>query len=604
MGGCLFGLTMAPDGQAHAQVPTAPGAQFIGDIYSTAVLTGGIFPANAGVQTYTYSFTASQTGYLQLFFRNDPAFFTVTSVSLQAGGAGPNLLTNGNFTGGGTVSGGITIPAGWSVIGTQGLGAAGTLAGNTWFDGAVGGFDGLTQNVVHSGILYTLILQMQSTGLGNNVQATTLLNSGGSIEEVLLFEGALPPGFQILGMVPLTTTLPAGSPNNQNSIAQAIDTAVTNNPSGIPTPILNLYNLTSQELGAALTQLSGEVATGAPVSGIQLMNQFMSLLLNPFADGLGGKIGPLSFAPEREVFTPEVASAYASALRTPAAQPVRRYDVWASVYGATSQVNGNAATVGSHDLSARSGGVASGVSYRPSPDTILGFAMSGGATSWGLSEGLGSGRSEAWQIGVYGAKQYGSLYLSGALAFTNHWASTTRTVTVGGSDVLNASYNAQSYGGRLEAGYRMTAAPVTLTPYAAFQAQAFRTPAYSETAASGSPQFALSYNANTATAERTELGGWANRNFLLTDAKLLTLSGRLAWAHDWTNSLGYTPLFQSLPSASFVVNGAAPASDLALVSAGAGMRWRTGWDVMARLDGEFARNEKTYTGTMRARYLW
>jgi outer membrane autotransporter protein len=579
-------------------VPTPTGDFAIGDIYSTAVSSGGTLPTNGPSQTYTYSFTASQTGYLQIYFRNDPAFFNVSSVSLTAGG--PNLLTNGNFTGGGTSQGGIIVPAGWSVIGTAGLGAAGTLSGNQWVDGAVGGFDGLAQNVVHSGTSYILTLQMTSSGLGDNTQATTLSPSGGSIEEVLLFGGALPAGFTLTGTVPLVTTLGPGAPTNQTNVAQTID----NNPNP-PTPFQNLYNLTQAQLGPSLSQLTGEVATGAPVSGMQMMTQFMSLLLNPFADGAGGQIGPLPFAPEREIFTPEVANAYASVMKKePSAQPFRRYDVWASAYGGASQINGNASTVGSHDISARSGGVAVGASYRPSPDIIVGFGLSGGGTGWGLSGNLGSGHSDAFQAGVYGAKQYGLAYVSGAFGFTNHWANTTRTVTVGGNDVLNASYDAQSYGGRLEAGYRIPRAAVTLTPYAAIEAQAFRTPAYSETAASGSPQFALSYNANTATETRSELGSWFNNDYMLANANKLSLSAKLAWAHDWVNGLGYTPLFQSLPTASFVVNGATPARDLVLASVGAQVRMPNGWDVMARFDGEFGNGEQTYAGTARVRYIW
>ena len=61
-------------------------------------------------------------------------------------------------------------------------------------------------------------------------------------------------------------------------------------------------------------------------------------------------------------------------------------------------------------------------------------------------------------------------------------------------------------------GYRVSLAPVTLTPYAAAQAQSFRMPSYSETAASGSPQFALSYAGQTSSATRAELGSWLSRN--------------------------------------------------------------------------------------------
>jgi outer membrane autotransporter protein len=143
-----------------------------------------------------------------------------------------------------------------------------------------------------------------------------------------------------------------------------------------------------------------------------------------------------------------------------------------------------------------------------------------------------------------------------------------------------------------------------MTPYAAAQAQSFRLPGYSETAASGSPQFALAYAGQTSTATRGELGAWLSRNLLLGNGDTLALFGRAAWAHDWFSNLAVTPSFQALPGASFVVNGAAPPHDLALVTAGAEWRLRSNWALMGRFDGEFGDGQQTYTGTARLRYAW
>ncbi len=44
------------------------------------------------------------------------------------------------------------------------------------------------------------------------------------------------------------------------------------------------------------------------------------------------------------------------------------------------------------------------------------------------------------------------------------------------SDNLTAKFNAQSYGGRIETGYRIGSTFAAVTPYAAVQAQAFTTP--------------------------------------------------------------------------------------------------------------------------------
>src|SRR5262245_4961273 len=67
--------------------------------------------------------------------------------------------------------------------------------------------------------------------------------------------------------------------------------------------------------------------------------------------------------------------------------------------------------------------------------------------------------------------------LAAAFAFANHWMSTDRLAV---SDHLTADFNAQSYGGRLEGGYRFATPYAGITPYAAIQAQNFHTPGYTE----------------------------------------------------------------------------------------------------------------------------
>jgi len=54
--------------------------------------------------------------------------------------------------------------------------------------------------------------------------------------------------------------------------------------------------------------------------------------------------------------------------------------------------------------------------------------------------------------------------------------------------------------------------------------------------------------------------------------------------------------FQALPGASFVVNGAAQASDSALTTASAEMKWINGWSVAATFEGEFSNVTHSYAG--------
>jgi uncharacterized protein with beta-barrel porin domain len=85
---------------------------------------------------------------------------------------------------------------------------------------------------------------------------------------------------------------------------------------------------------------------------------------------------------------------------------------------------------------------------------------------------------------------------------------------------------------------------------------------------------------------------------------VLTLKGRVAWAHDWISAPSILPTFQSLPGASFIVTGAAPPKDLLLTSAGFDLRVTSGVNLLTKFDGEFGNHSQMYSGTATLRYTW
>jgi outer membrane autotransporter protein len=405
----------------------------------------------------------------------------------------------------------------------------------------------------------------------------------------------------------LTAALGSGTPLNQNqlSVANAIN-AFFNNGGTLPPGFFALFNLAGPNLANALTLLSGEVATGAQQGAFQLMNRFMGVMLDPFAAGragIGGMDGGgTAFASDE--LPEDVALAYARVLGTPASKATpfdQRWSVWGAAYGGYNRTSGDPLNVGSHDLTARTAGVAAGMDYQIRPGTVVGFALAGGGTSWSLAQNLGSGRSDAFQAGVYGTTHYGPVYLAAALAYTEYWMSTDRYAFAG--DYVTAKFNAQSVGGRSEAGYRIPVASWGVTPYAAVQAQIFLTPAYSENDVSGGG-FGLTYDAGNATDTRSELGARFDRQFLLNWSAVLALRGKIAWAHDWISDPSLVPGFEALPGASFIVTGATPAKNSALTSAGAELRLINGVSVLAKFDGDFATHSQTYAGTGTVRYVW
>ena len=59
--------------------------------------------------------------------------------------------------------------------------------------------------------------------------------------------------------------------------------------------------------------------------------------------------------------------------------------VWGGAYGGSNRTSGDVAITGSHDLSARTVGLAGGFDYRLTPETVVGLAFAGGGTNWSLS---------------------------------------------------------------------------------------------------------------------------------------------------------------------------------------------------------------------------
>jgi uncharacterized protein with beta-barrel porin domain len=405
-------------------------------------------------------------------------------------------------------------------------------------------------------------------------------------------------------------TPPATSLNgNQNNVANAL-IDYFNTTGGIPTKFATLP-------ASALTALDGEAATGASKGAFQLMSDFLELMLDPTAGGGGGVSGggAAGFAPEQDTSLPaDTALAYAKALRQSPSQPSpasgtglgsfdQRWTAWGSAFGGASHIDGDTAA-GTNNVNASDHGFAAGMDYHVTPNTVYGFGLAGGGTNWNLAQALGSGRSDSFQTGVYAKSHAGPLYLSGALAFANHWFTTDRTAL---GDQLQAKFSGQSYAARSEVGYRyglpITGTIVGVTPYAALQAQDFHTPSYSESDLTGGG-FTLSYASMNATDTRSELGARFD-NLQIVDAMPLVLRGRLAWAHDWyTNATALNAAFQTLPGSNFIVNGAAPPKNSALTTAAAELHITANWTAIAKFDGEFGDSTQIYGGTGTLRYSW
>jgi uncharacterized protein with beta-barrel porin domain len=413
----------------------------------------------------------------------------------------------------------------------------------------------------------------------------------------------------------LNLTLGFNGPNfgsglnvNQQNVANAL-TNFFNTSGGIP---MVFGTLTP----AGLTQVSGEAATGSQQTTFDAMNMFMGTMLDPFNRGTtsapgGGASGyaaegdASAYASDGRQRSGAERDAYAMFSKAPLAQTHDpRWSVWAAGFGGSQTTDGNAA-LGSNNTTSSVFGTAVGADYRISPFTIAGFALAGGGTNFSVT-GSGGGHSDLFQAGAFVRHTVGAAYLSAALAYGWQDITTNRTVTVAGTDQLQAKFNANAFSGRLEGGYRFVApwiGGIGITPYAAAQFTTFDLPSYAEQAIVGSNAFALAFGAKDVTDTRSELGIRTDKSWAMTDG-ILTLRGRLAWAHDYDPDRSIASTFQTLPGASFVVNGAAQASDSALVTASIEKKWLTGWSAAATFEGEFSDVTRSYAGKGVVRYQW
>ncbi len=557
------------------------------------------------------------------YAQSDP--WTVQSGTLLVNGdlsAASSLTVSGGMLGGSGTVGNTQINSGGTFApGTPGVpGTSMTVSGNLAFQSGalylvqVNSGSSTMANVTGTASLAGNVLAVIAPG-NSLTRQYDILHSAGLDGTTFAALGAnAPAGFAAsLSYTPtdvflnLTSTLGSsgGLSGNQQHIANGLNNFFNGGGGALTPNFVPIFGLSGGNLTAALSQLSGEVATDSEQGAFQLMNQFLGLMVDPFANGRGGGPGggATGFAPEQtSSLPPDIALAYASVLKAPPANATtptdRRWNVWGQAYGGYNTANGNQA-LGTNNMTAGTYGVASGVDYRVTPDTVVGFALAGGGTNWSLAQGLGTGRSDAFQAGIYGTTWSGPAYISAALAVASYEMTTNR-VAVG--DQLTANFNAQSYGGRLEGGYRYDMAGYGVTPYAALQTQWFHTPDYSETDLTGGG-FGLAYNGMTANDTRSELGARFD-HLQLVDGMPLLLRARVAWAHDWVSNPSLTATFETLPGASFIVNGAGLPSDSALIAAGAVLQLNKNLSLEAKFDGQFANTSQIYAGTGTVRYTW
>ncbi|MBR1018954.1 autotransporter domain-containing protein [Bradyrhizobium viridifuturi] len=638
------------------------GAATFGSVTNTAtgkiiVAAGGTLHddlTNAGTVINNGTYVANVAGNSGTIANNGIWTGTITTAGTLINGTGATvsgLVTNsGTASNAGTLNGGLTNTAGTfnntgTINGTTtisggalfGTGAVANLSVGTAAIFAAGnGTAGSSMTVngslaFSSGAFYQVAINPTTASFVNATGSATL--GGGSVQAffssgtyvnkqytIVSAAGGVSGTFNTLA----NTNLPSGftSTLSYDPTHAYLNLALVFTPPGgglninqrnVSNAIVNSFNSTGTvpvAFGAltptGLTQVSGELATSTQQTTFKAMDLFMGLLTDPVMNRTGGGGSPdaSGYADDGNgsaYAATSQSNAFAMFAKAPPAAFQQRWSVWAAGFGGSQSTSGNA-VVGSNATTSSVYGTAVGADYLFSPNTVAGFAIAGGGTSFGVS-GLGSGRSDLFQAGAYVRHTEGNAYITAALAYGWQDITTDRTVPVVGLDHLRAEFNANAYSGRVEGGYRFAMPWMGITPYAAGQFTTLNLPSYAEQTISGLPTFALGYAGKSVTDPRSELGFRTDNSFAVQDG-LLTLRTRFAWAHDYAPNRTMAATFQTLPASSFVVNGAAQATDSALTTASVEMKWRNGWSAAATFEGEFSNVTNSYAGKGVVRYAW
>lgn len=291
--------------------------------------------------------------------------------------------------------------------------------------------------------------------------------------------------------------------------------------------------LDDEAAATAFQQLSGEVhGQGTSVSlensglirslgGNRMRSAFGSVGAGPTnVVSLGSTSAALAYGEEKAKTPAELAAE--SILVTPEkAGPV----AWAEAYGGWGKSFGEN---GDADLSNSIGGIAFGIDTVLADTTWrLGILGGYGAASFELSDGLSSGDSDDFDIGIYGGNQWGPLAFRFGALYKHQQVSTERTVDFGGfTDQLSADYGTNTAQAFAELGYEIKVQDVRLEPFVNLAQVHMHTPAFTEEGGAAS----LSREANDMNLTFTNLGLRAATEVALAGVNA-TVRGAAGWQH-------------------------------------------------------------------------
>ena len=284
----------------------------------------------------------------------------------------------------------------------------------------------------------------------------------------------------------------------------------------------------------------------------------------------------------------------------------RTWRMWAAGFGGRSSLNGETST-GAADLRSHTAGFAIGFDAQIYRTTLAGIAVGYTRSGFSVEERLSSGTVEGAHVGIYGMKQFGPLYFAATAEYAHFSNQTNRNIDWVLDERARGEFASDAYSARLEAGWRRSFGIHRVTPFAGLDVSYLRSDGFVEDSVSalGGPGIlGLTVDADSVTSLTSALGVQFDTRVALANGQTLTPFARVAWVHEFNPDRSIHSNLTLSPAAFFAPEGAAAASDMARVRAGARLDVTGRVALFAYFDGEFSSQGQSYAGTGGVRISW
>jgi outer membrane autotransporter protein len=384
----------------------------------------------------------------------------------------------------------------------------------------------------------------------------------------------------------------AAATPTQIAVGNVLDANVNNATGDFATVLgaMAFNTFSNTQAQATLQAISGNNYAGFSTSMVQGAQLFM----NNFANQTGGGGSPMSN---------RVALAEACDVACDATTPPK-WGAWGGALGGLGTIGANQ-PVGSVTYNA--GGFAAGLD-RSITDSFRMGVTAGYTTGTQWVSGFdGLGRTDTFQVGLYGGFAQDKVYADGLIGYAYSWNQMWRNIPIPGLPLRTAQgrTGASQWYGQLETGYRFdlgTNANAFITPFARLQAYTGTQNGFTET---GAQSLNLTVAQQTTNSLRSVIGAQLGGSMDLGWREKLAMQLRLGWSHEYADvGRPVTATLAGAPAMPFTTFGVTPQRDGVVLGLSANTAIAEATSVYLRYEGDISAQDSAHAITAGVRMTW